>query len=176
MTDRKIPGGAIGLPISRVEAVAKVTGKAQYAAEYALKDIAYGVLVTSTITKGCITVINSQVAEQLPGVLAVVSHLNRPEVPGYHEKSGQPIPIFYGQPFRLFYDDQVYHNQQPVALVIAETLEQAQYAATLIQISYQESNFNTDIYNGLSAAFTPANSANYQRGKEGAWEKSPVKM
>lgn len=176
MDNEPVVEQAIGQPLSRVEAKAKVTGQARYAAEYPLKDLAYGAVITSTITKGRITAINSRAAEQYKGVLAIVSHLNRPAVPGYHQKQGSAIPIFHGQPFRLFYDGRVHHNMQPVALVIADTLEAAQYAATLVTIDYEQASFNTDIHKGLDQAYTPANSSNYNRGNNEAWQNSEVKI
>lgn len=168
--------GAIGQPINRVEGQAKVTGEARYAADHHFLNMAYGVFTTSRIAKGRITGINSKTAEQLPGVLTVISHLNTPDVPGYHQKAPSPIPIFYGQPFRLFYDDRVHHNLQPVALVVAETLELARYASTLVNITYEQLPFNTNIHAALHTAFTPANSANYCRGDAGEWEQSAVKL
>ncbi|HZH95827.1 MAG TPA: hypothetical protein VEY06_08085, partial [Flavisolibacter sp.] len=67
----------------RVDGRAKVTGSAKFAAEYDLPNIAYGVLVGSTITRGSIKSIDSRSAERAPGVLAVISHLNAEKVPGY---------------------------------------------------------------------------------------------
>ena len=76
---------SIGLPANRIESTAKVTGAAKYAAEYKAKGLTYGVLVTSTIAKGRILKIDSAKAERAPGVIAVVTHLNRPDVPGWNQ-------------------------------------------------------------------------------------------
>ena len=65
-----------GEPISRVDGVAKVTGAARYAAEFAPPDVACGVIIQSTIAKGRITEI-----ERAPGVLAVITHRNAPQLP-----------------------------------------------------------------------------------------------
>jgi xanthine dehydrogenase YagR molybdenum-binding subunit len=69
----------IGAPLSRVDGVAKVTGTAKYAAEYRVPDLLYGVAVVSRIAKGRITSIDEDAARGVPGVIDVVSHLNRPK-------------------------------------------------------------------------------------------------
>jgi xanthine dehydrogenase YagR molybdenum-binding subunit len=70
----------IGKPTSRVDGRAKVTGAAQYAAEYNVPGLVYGVVVSSAIAKGKITRIDATDALQLPGVLQVFSHENSPPV------------------------------------------------------------------------------------------------
>src|SRR5690606_37842979 len=67
---------ATGQPHSRVDGVAKVTGAAKYAAEFARPDLAYGAIVQSTIAKGRIVTIDTAAAERAPGVLAVLTHEN----------------------------------------------------------------------------------------------------
>ncbi|RZJ69328.1 MAG: hypothetical protein EOO47_24100, partial [Flavobacterium sp.] len=62
----------------RVDGLEKVTGKAKYFAEFKLPGLTYGVLVPSTITKGKITTIDTKAAKSAPGVLDVLSHLNKP--------------------------------------------------------------------------------------------------
>jgi xanthine dehydrogenase YagR molybdenum-binding subunit len=167
---------SIGQPLNRIEALQKVTGAAKYAADYNFKDTAFGVLVTSTITKGHITDIDSTAAEKLPGVLSVISHLNAPAVPGYEEHSPSPTPIFSSQEFRVFQDDTVYFNMQPVAMVVATSLEQAQYASTLIKITYHKENHETDIHHNTGKAVIPARSSDYSRGDTDAWKKAPFKI
>src|SRR5690242_4829874 len=74
----------------RVTGRAVVTGKAKYAAEHEIKDVTYGVLVGSSIAKGNIAAIDTKAAEKAPGVLAVITHLNSPKVPGY-DAGGNPV-------------------------------------------------------------------------------------
>ncbi len=69
--------------IDRVDAKEKVTGTAKYAAEYHFANLAYGVVVGSTITRGTITSIDIKSAERAPGVLAVITHLNIPKMSAY---------------------------------------------------------------------------------------------
>ena len=64
--------------LDRVDGIAKVTGRAKYSAEYDINDLAYGVLVGSTIAKGIISAMDTGAAERAPGVLAVITHLNCP--------------------------------------------------------------------------------------------------
>ncbi|MCA9155164.1 MAG: hypothetical protein KDA38_10280, partial [Planctomycetales bacterium] len=71
---------AIGRPMSRVDGRLKVTGGARYAAEFQVNNVAYGVLVPSTIAKGRITQLDTAAAEKRPGVLAVISHRNASKV------------------------------------------------------------------------------------------------
>jgi xanthine dehydrogenase YagR molybdenum-binding subunit len=70
-----------GEPLSRVDGLAKVTGAARYAAEFARPELAHGVIIQSTIAKGRITEIDTSAAERAPGVLAVTTHRNAPELP-----------------------------------------------------------------------------------------------
>lgn len=122
----------IGKEMSRVDGVAKVTGRAKYAAEYKVKDPAYAYIVQSTVANGRITSIDSSAAEKLPGVLKVLTHLNALKV---EEESRQ---------FRALQSDKVVFSGQPVALVIAETFEQARYAANLVKITYEAGPAGTD--------------------------------
>jgi xanthine dehydrogenase YagR molybdenum-binding subunit len=167
---------SVGKPIDRIEALEKVNGSAKYAADYQFKDLAYGVVVTTTISKGTIVEINSKAAEQVPGVLTVMSHLNAPEVPGYKENPMSGIPIFAGKEFKPFLDDKVHYNLQPAALVIAETLEAAQHAASLVRIKYQVLAHQTDIEKNLVTAITPEKPSDYSRGQGDAWKQAPFQV
>lgn len=122
----------IGKELSRVDGVAKVTGRAKYAAEYKVKDPAYGFIVQSTIARGSITSIDSSAAEKLPGVLKVLTHKNALKV---EEESRQ---------FRALQSDKVMFCGQPVALVVADSFEQARYAANLIKVTYSAEPPGTD--------------------------------
>src|SRR4029450_7088754 len=70
----------IGKEMSRVDGVAKVTGKAKYAAEFQVPNLAYGFIVTSSATKGRIKAIDTGAAEGAAGVLRVFTHLNAPRL------------------------------------------------------------------------------------------------
>lgn len=154
----------------RVDGVAKVTGKAKYFAEYQVPGLTYGVLVTSTITKGKITAIDSKAAQNAPGVLGVLSHLNKPAAPGYEQTGGSPMKIFY--------TDQIFYNGQPVALVVADTFERATHAATLVKVSYEKAAFNTDFEKSVADANVRKlqGQAPYKRGVEDAFKTAEVKL
>src|SRR5688500_20219647 len=70
-------------PIDRVDGKAKVTGSAAFAADNKVQGMAFGFLVGSTVAKGKIKSIDTKAAERAPGVLAVITHLNAPRIPGY---------------------------------------------------------------------------------------------
>lgn len=160
--------------IDRVEGRAKVTGAAKYAAEYELPNLCYGVLVCSTITKGKILSINTTAALKAPGVVDVVSHLNRPPVPGWEKK--QEAPRVEGQEFRVFYDNTVYFDRQPVAVVVADTFERATHAASLVKVSYQKETSRTNIKTNLSHTTKAKGAKDYTRGDAGAWKSAPVQL
>lgn len=165
----------IGEPKDRVEARAKVTGEAKYAAEYKPDDLCYGVLVTSTIARGKITSIDTSKAKQSPGVLGILTHQNRPEVPGWKQPAKGDSRL-EGQAFRVFYDDQVYFNQQPVALVIADTFERATEAAMLVTVSYQREEHATELRAHLGEGVKPKRAEDFKKGDPQAWQTAPVKI
>src|SRR6185295_322931 len=70
----------IGKEMSRVDGVAKVTGKAKYAAEFKVPNLAYGFIVQSTIGKGTVTSIDTAEASRAPGVIHVLTHENYPKL------------------------------------------------------------------------------------------------
>jgi xanthine dehydrogenase YagR molybdenum-binding subunit len=166
----------IGEPANRIEGKLKVTGQARYAAEYPIEGMTYGVLVTSTISKGSIRSILTDKARQSAGVLEVVTHENRPNVPGYDNPVDPKETRYSGQEYRLFYDENVAHHNQPVALVIAETFEQATYAATLVEVGYVKKPHKTSLLDNLPAKITPHRSSDSSRGDADAWEHAEVKI
>jgi xanthine dehydrogenase YagR molybdenum-binding subunit len=124
----------IGQPISRVDGRQKVTGGATYAAEFDVPNVAHGSIARSTIASGRITAIDSTAAEKAPGVIAVLTHLNAPKLP-YRPHKGMVDPEI-GERLHMLQDDRVNHQGHPIALVIAETLEQANHAITLVRVTY----------------------------------------
>lgn len=110
---------SIGKPVSRIEGPLKVTGKAKYAAEFNVPNLAHGFVVNSEIAKGRIKKIDRAAALAVPGVIEVFAHDNRPEMASssgkYADETAPP-----GSPFRPLYDDTISFAGQPVALVVAE--------------------------------------------------------
>ncbi|RZK20310.1 MAG: xanthine dehydrogenase family protein molybdopterin-binding subunit [Hymenobacter sp.] len=165
---------AIGQPLRRVDGRQKVTGQARYAAEHTVPGCVHGVLVTSTIAAGRIAHLDTQAAANAPGVLAIVSHLNSPKVPGY--ENPKPDKRVDGQQLRVFFDDKIHFNNQPVALVVATTLEQGQYAATLVRVAYEPATAQTDMTKNLPRSFKPKKAEDYTRGEPQAYKTAPVQI
>ena len=144
----------IGRPASRVDAHAKVTGGAKYAAEYNIPNLAHGVVVSSTIARGRITRIDTAAALRLPGVLQVLTHENAPRMARsgstYVDEVGPP-----GSAFRPLQDNEIRFNFQPIALVVADTFELARYAATLVGVEYEREAHVTDLNASRLQAYVP---------------------
>jgi len=178
MNDKTLNKPSSSTGPSRVDGRLKVTGGAKYSAEYELAGLVYGVLAGSTITKGAIRSIDTQKALSAPGVLAVITHFNTPAVPGYAPETGKPEPA--KSPLRVFYDDEIVFNGQPIALVIADTFERAQYAASLVKAEYTEDKHITSLTDHLDNGFAPAEiygmTPEYSRGSVSAWNGAPVKL
>jgi xanthine dehydrogenase YagR molybdenum-binding subunit len=134
----------IGQPIDRVDGNAKVTGRAKYAAEYNVPNLAYGVVVSGVIAKGRITKIVTNEALHLDGVIQVFTHENAPAASPL-DKSYQDDVAPPGSPFRPLRDDRIMFSGQSVALVVAETFELARYAASLVRVEYQVEPHETDL-------------------------------
>ncbi len=133
----------IGQPVSRVDGRQKVTGGATYAAEFGVPGQAQGAIVRSTIANGRIASIDTAAAERAPGVVTVLTHRNAPRL-AYRAHKAVVDPDV-GERLHVLQDDRVSHQGQPIALVIADTLEQANHAATLVRITYAPETESTDI-------------------------------
>lgn len=148
----------LGKEMSRVDGVAKVTGKAKYAAEFQVPNVAYGFIVTGTIAKGRITAIDAREAAAAPGVIRVLTHLNAPKLgpKASTEQSPPRAAEERDRSFRALQSDRILFNQQPVALVVAETYEQARYAARLVKVSYLAELHATDTAAARGRAKAPS--------------------
>ena len=141
----------IGIATSRIDGIAKVTGAAKYAAEFNVPGLAYGSIVTSTITKGRIKHFDTGAAMRVKGVLNVLTHENRPRMAD-NDKAYNDETAPEGSPFRPLYDSKIMFNGQPIALVVAETSEIARHAASLVKVEYEPEAFVTDIFRARDAA------------------------
>lgn len=140
---------AIGDPITRVDGILKVTGQAKYAAEFEVPQTAYAVMVTSTIPSGRLDRMETGEARSAPGVLAIMTPANAPRLP-QGGKAGVNPPA--GRVLSLLQDNLVHYNNQPIAVAVAETLNQALYAASLIQVKYQAAPAVLDFERGFATA------------------------
>ena len=147
-------GIGIGTALSRVDGVAKVTGTARYAAEYHVPDLLYGVTVVSAIAKGRIVSIDEEAARAVPGVVDVVSHLNRPKHAWLNRSWKDQLKI-PGEPFKAFHDETILFASQPIAVVVAETFEAARFAASLVEVAYEAEPHNVDFEKSLEEKFYP---------------------
>jgi len=167
--------------MSRVDGVAKVTGQAKYAAEFQVPNLAYGFIVLSTATRGTIKEIDTREAEGAPGVIRVFTHLNAPKLGP--KTSTEEAPPRGNQEekdksFRALQSDRIFFNRQPVALVVAETYEQARYAARLVKASYNVEKHQTDTEAVRGRARVPSQGPPPKpRGNpEEAMRNAPVKI
>jgi xanthine dehydrogenase YagR molybdenum-binding subunit len=134
--------------VARVDGRLKVTGGAHYAAEFNQPNQAYAVIVSATVGLGRITAVDAASVMRLPGVLAVISHLNAPRL-AYQPYKGVIDPGV-GERLHVLQDDQVRFFGQPVAVVVADTLDHAERAAAAVRIGYDASRPVTDIRDTLA--------------------------
>jgi xanthine dehydrogenase YagR molybdenum-binding subunit len=163
----------IGQPVSRVDGRLKVTGAATYAAEFDVPGHAHGAVVRSTVANGRIASLDSAAAERAPGVIAVLTHRNAPKL-AYRAHKGAPDPKT-GERLHVLQDDRLSHQGQPVALVIADRLEQAVHAATLVRVTYTREIAITDIAR-VEAVPTAQPSETRRGDPEGAFAAAAVKV
>lgn len=119
----------------RYEGKLKVTGKAQYAAEFQppftpTQKPLYAWLILSSIPAGEITAMNTTVADAAPGVVKILTPFNAPKLPGVKP---QPPAV---RKLSLLQDCKVYYNGEPIGLVVAKSLDEARYAASLVKVTY----------------------------------------
>jgi xanthine dehydrogenase YagR molybdenum-binding subunit len=135
----------IGTATSRIDGHAKVTGAAKYAAEVKTANLVHGSVVTSTIARGRITRLDVSKALSIDGVIEVLTHLNRPQMPDDDSAYKDDVAPD-GSPFRPLYDDRILFNGQPIALVVAEDSEIAQFGASLVRVDYDQEPHVTDVH------------------------------
>lgn len=128
--------GLIGAPISRIDGPLKVHGQARFAAEFPMEGMVYAALAYSTIANGRIATLDTSAAEAALGVVLVMTHRNAPPL--------KPTPLFMsaakaagGDDLPVMQDDRIRWNGQPIAIVLAETQEQADHAKSLIHATYE---------------------------------------
>jgi xanthine dehydrogenase YagR molybdenum-binding subunit len=126
---------AIGQPISRADGRLKVTGGARYTADIPVAGAVHAAIVHSTIANGRTVSIDTTAAGKAPGVLAVFTHCNMPRMNPTPKPWSHLHP--HGQGYLPLQDDKIHYAGQPIALVVAETLEQAAQAGTLIRVEYE---------------------------------------
>ncbi|MGA7524283.1 MAG: xanthine dehydrogenase family protein molybdopterin-binding subunit [Acidobacteriaceae bacterium] len=128
--------GLIGAPVSRRDGELKVGGEAVFAAEFPAEGLLYAALAWSSIAKGRIATLDTSAAEAAPGVALVMTHRNAPKM--------KPTPLFNTSPraagpssLPIMQDGSIHWNGEAVAVVLAETQEQADYAKSQIRVTYE---------------------------------------
>jgi xanthine dehydrogenase YagR molybdenum-binding subunit len=140
------PNGIVGKPLDRVDGPLKVSGRAVYAYEVERgPQTACGYVVQASIGKGRIRSIDSRVAEQMPGVVLVLTHLNAPEQGTGNHHEAHPVLV----------GPEVSYFGEPVAFVVAETFEQARAAAYAVGVSYDSAQGTYALRDGLPRARIP---------------------
>ncbi len=157
---------AIGTPLSRVEGPAKVTGSATYAAEYAPAGLAYAAIVESTIPAGRITDIETAAAEQAPGVVLVLTHRNAPKLPYLPAQERPAVEPVSGDQLRVLQDADIKFSGQPIGLVVAKTQAQAEYAASLVRVTYEQHSAPQTRFDPARSRPTSEAAARRKRGPE----------
>ncbi|MEO7443923.1 MAG: xanthine dehydrogenase family protein molybdopterin-binding subunit [Ferruginibacter sp.] len=162
----------------RVTGRAVVTGSATYAAEHQVPGTLYAVLTGSTIAHGTITAMDTRQAERAPGVIAVITHLNAPPVPGYEPVTARITKPEGGKGMQVFGGPYIYFNDQPIAVVVADTFERATYAASLVKATYQKEKPETDFTINIEErpAVDGPRFKDSTRGNAEAWKTAPVQV
>ncbi len=135
---------ATGAPLNRLDGVQKVTGAATYAYEYAVEGATYVFPVLSTIARGRVSSIDASAARALPGVIAVLSHENAPQLAPVNDAK-----------LAVFQSEAIAYRGQFVAAVVAETLEIARQAAPLVMVRYEEQPHDVELRADRTDLYTP---------------------
>lgn len=137
----------IGKPVDRVDGPMKTTGTAPYAHEHhdIPGDMAYGVILGASIATGRIAAMHLARARSAPGVITIVTAAN-----------AGPLDKAARNPAKLLGGPDIDHYHQAIALVVAETFEQARAAAQLIRVDYIKALGSFDLEAGRAASVKPA--------------------
>ncbi|MBO0948425.1 xanthine dehydrogenase family protein molybdopterin-binding subunit [Fibrella forsythiae] len=170
-------------PIDRIDGRMKVTGGAQYFADFDLPNTAYCVIVGSEIARGSIASLDTKKALGAPGVLGVFTHQNMPPIPGWDapvggEADGPAPKPKTEETYRILSSPKILFDGQPIAIVVADTFERATYAASLVKATYTKQPTRTDLHKHVSDGVAPkgAEGGNYLRGKADAYQTAPVTL
>ena len=153
---------ATGKAIDRVEGHLKVTGMAKYASEFPIKDKVYGQGLNSTIAKGEIVSIDTSEAEKLPGVLKIITYKNAEKLKTFDKQMTEVSTTSIAP---VLQTNKVHFYGEYVGLVVAETFEQAQYAARLVKFKYKkDANPAIHLEKLRAKAYKPNEQSDYSRG------------
>ncbi len=169
------PNGLIGTGPARVDGRDKVTGKARYGADHPVEHAAHAYLATSAIARGRIKSIHEEQTRAMPGVLEVLTHWNAGKAikkektlldGGYMSQNVTPLA-----------SNRIYFAGQIIAVVVAETFEQAEAGAAALSVTYEvdEPSAGMDSAGAKVVKAKSLGEAELKAGDfEGAWKKAPV--
>jgi len=169
----KVVTGAaiIGASVPRVDGPLKTTGVAQYAADFHFDRLAHAVAVQSAIPSGSIRSLDASAAQAMPGVLLVLHHGNIGKlyrtVPGDGDATNSEVRA-------AFEDETIRHWGQHIAVVVAETLEQATAAAAAVKVDYEPAK--ADLRVALDDFSGNRKSVSKRGDPDGALKSAPVKL
>ena len=158
-TDATVHAKIIGAAVPRIDGPLKTTGTARYACDHSFPGLAHGIAVQSTVGKGRIRSIDTREAEKMPGVVLVFHHGNMDKVYRLFPNQDDGRIAEARPPFE---DDKIYYWGQFVALVVAETVEQARAAAATIRVDYEVET--PDIRHDLGEGFDGPRESSWKRG------------
>ncbi|MDR5824509.1 xanthine dehydrogenase family protein molybdopterin-binding subunit [Caballeronia sp. LZ043] len=142
----------IGKPLDRTDGVLKVTGQARYSADNTDAKLAHAVIVTSTVAHGRIASIDTNRAQSMPGVLLVMTYQNAMRLPNNGVPDAQPPAV---RKLTLLQTNEVRYSNEPVAVVVADSLEHAQDAARHVDVRYEAAMPNADFGRAKPQAYQP---------------------
>jgi xanthine dehydrogenase YagR molybdenum-binding subunit len=147
---------AIGRQASRLDGPVKVTGEARFSAEVTMERLSYAALVHSPVTRGRIARLDTTAAEAAPGVVLVMTHRKMPRLSPLPLISVTDLGAVGNSNLPVMQDEAVRYNGQIVAVAVAETQEQADRAASLIEIDYAPEAHKTSFEESKASARAPA--------------------
>jgi xanthine dehydrogenase YagR molybdenum-binding subunit len=141
----------LGLPLPRQDGPAKVTGTARYAADHLAEGMLYSVLVGAPVPAGRLRAIDAHAARDVPGVTHVLTHAEMPKLaaPPVPPASSVRVPM---------QDDEIQYEGEPIAIVVAGTLEAAEYAASLVRADVEAAPFTAHPRGDRAGAEVPRES------------------
>lgn len=159
---KTLNASGIGKAIDRVEGHLKVTGMAKYATEFPIPNKVYRQGINSTIAKGEIISIDTSEAENLEGVLKIITYKNAEKLKTFDEELGPNRPDTIAP---VLQNNKVNYYGEYIGFVVAKTFEIAQHAARLVKFEYREDSDPAIHFDELKAkAYKPNDASDYSRG------------
>ncbi len=162
-------GSVVGQPLARIDGPLKVSGTAGYTSDHTLENVAYAVPIGSTIANGRIASLNVSKAREMPGVIEI---FHRGNIGALYKPSPDAGAFDEARP--AFANDVIRYYGQYVALVVAETFEEATAAASLVEVTYADvaaPNVELDLIGD-----DKPNEVSRRGDPEAAYDASPVKI